>query len=85
MGKGSEGWSTRHVLMLSLALNVWLLLRLRHEREYTLRREENFHGFCAEDKASNFLSHSTSNFSAIDEFDDDQDRVINLDQYVLDS
>lgn len=69
----------RHVLMLSLALNVWLLLRLAHEREYNLETEENFRGFCTEEKASNFLSNSTSNSSAIDEFDDDQDRVINLD------
>lgn len=50
MGKGLKGLSMRHLLMLSVALNVGLLLKLGYERESNLGTEQIFHGFCAEEE-----------------------------------
>jgi len=50
MGNGFEGLSARHLLMLSVALNVGLFLKLVYEREVNLGTEQIFHGFCAEEE-----------------------------------
>lgn len=50
MGKGFEGLSARHLLVLSVALNVGLFLKLAYEREVNLGTEQIFHGFCAEEE-----------------------------------
>lgn len=64
MGKGLEVWSVKHLLMVSVALNVWLVLKLMsYERESNFTTEQIFHGFCAEEKLHKQLSPSSSSSS----------------------
>ncbi|KAH9624311.1 hypothetical protein KSS87_005226 [Heliosperma pusillum] len=83
MGKGLEGWSVKHLLMVSVALNVWLVLKLK---ECNFGTEKIFHGYCAEEKQSMFIADEKANdlinpstYSNYDQLDADLDRVINLD------
>lgn len=85
----------KHLLMLSVALNVWLVLRIGHERESNLRTEQIFHGFCAEEqqvslsclssmaaaaeKASKSLKPLPYSSATDKPNVDDENRVINLD------
>ncbi|XP_057516032.1 tryptophan aminotransferase-related protein 2 [Amaranthus tricolor] len=67
MGKGLEKWSVRHLLMVSVALNVWLVLKLMYyERLDNFTTEQIFHGFCAEEKkAHKQMSLTTSSSMAV--------------------
>ncbi|XP_074316829.1 tryptophan aminotransferase-related protein 2-like [Silene latifolia] len=83
MGKGLEGWSVKHLLMVSVALNVWLVLKLK---ECNFGTEKIFHGFCADEKQLKDVAFSSSSmivaddtYSNYDQVDADLDRVINLD------
>ncbi|KMT10657.1 hypothetical protein BVRB_5g117730 [Beta vulgaris subsp. vulgaris] len=66
MGKGLEVWSVKHLLMVSVALNVWLVLKLMsYERESNFTTEQIFHGFCAEEKLHKQLSPSSSSSTSM--------------------
>lgn len=93
MGKGLEGWSARHLLVVSVALNAWLVLKLSYyDRDTNFSTEQIFHGLCAEEKLNKQVSMTPSSPSsssssmaaaiaekAINDENDDDGRVINLD------
>lgn len=70
MKKALEGWYVRHLLMVSVALNVCLVLKLAYyDKESNFTTEQIFHGFCAEEKLHNHkqqqqLSLTTSSSSS---------------------
>ncbi|XP_021762868.1 tryptophan aminotransferase-related protein 2-like [Chenopodium quinoa] len=87
MGKGLEGWSVRHLLMVSVALNVWLVLKLAYyDGNTNFATERIFNGFCANEKLhkqSPFTSSSSSSLAVAagekKAITVDDGRVINLD------
>lgn len=93
MGKGLEGWSVRHLLIVSVALNVWLVLKVsNYDKDTNFTTEKIFNGFCAHEEFHKQvpLSSSSSSSSSMaaaavgekksvhDEADDG--RIINFDQ-----
>ncbi|KAL9243123.1 hypothetical protein vseg_017051 [Gypsophila vaccaria] len=65
MGKGLEGWRVKHILMVSVALNVYLLIKLTsyyYEKQSSsnFKTEQIFHGFCAEHTQQHFNDVSSS-------------------------
>ncbi|KAK9684764.1 hypothetical protein RND81_10G230500 [Saponaria officinalis] len=84
MGKGIEVWSVRHLLIVSVALNVWLMLKLGYyEKHSNFGTEQIFHGFCAEDKhLTNDVpfSSSSSMLGAEDEKHNDPSIYSNYDE-----
>ncbi|GFZ17436.1 hypothetical protein Acr_26g0007060 [Actinidia rufa] len=85
--------SLRQVLMVSMALNVGLILRLGYVGE-TWRAEQSLHGFCLQEKSQSTVasmeasSQKVAHVSRVKqvvsidgtEIEDGGERVINLDQ-----
>ncbi|KAH9624562.1 hypothetical protein KSS87_000716 [Heliosperma pusillum] len=78
MGKGLEGWSVRHLLMVSVALNVWLVLKLTYyEKDINFGTKQIFHGFCTEEKPLKDVPFSSSSSSMV-AAEPTEEKIINL-------
>ncbi|KNA23465.1 hypothetical protein SOVF_024580 [Spinacia oleracea] len=65
MGKGLEGWSVRHLLIVSVALNVWLVLKVsNYDKDTNFTTEKIFNGFCAHEEFHKQVPLSSSSSSS---------------------